>query len=234
MDNKSYRSPGQMRDTLTKNIYTTDYGNQYVNYGGLDQAAEMQYADRNKLNKNVNFTASAVGTGLSLGSLLAATGLAGSWAGPIGAGVGLLGGLAAYGLGFGDTEDETRQAMKDITNSAAMEGRQSESSARDKDIKAQFLSGEASASKGKRPAFTSNGYSKGKKVNAKGSVGEAMGQIDPKTKQVVSLTRIPGKRTKNNAFADTVDLNVNDDTYIVTNKKIPGTDIPLSDWTLAT
>ena len=43
-NNKQHRSPGDMRNTLSTNINTTDMGNTYTTYGGPDSSAELAYA----------------------------------------------------------------------------------------------------------------------------------------------------------------------------------------------
>lgn len=155
--NKDHRTAGDMRNYMTTNTYTTDLGNQYKLTTGLDRGAELDYADAQKLSKNVNFTTSAIGTGLSLGTMLTALGAGGSVLGPIGAGVGLLGGLAAYALGFGDTKEDVKQAIEDAEDSTAREGRMSESLAKDADTKQGFYGGTKSgsihAANGKRPSY---------------------------------------------------------------------------------
>lgn len=97
-----------MRNTLTTNTYTTDYGNTYTTHTGLDRSAELDYARKQRLARNLNFTASSIGTGMSAGALIG--GLTGTNISPglgtlIGAGVGALGGGIAYLAGLGDIRE---------------------------------------------------------------------------------------------------------------------------------
>lgn len=211
--NKDHRTAGDMRNYMTTNTYTTDLGNQYKLTTGLDRGAELDYADAQKLSKNVNFTTSAIGTGLSLGTMLAALGAGGSVLGPIGAGAGLLGGLAAYALGFGDTKEDVKQAMKDIEDSTAREGRMSESLAKSADAKQGFYSNSAGAANGKLPAYR-NG-----KPNARVSNGEVIGSFKNGW-----VERVPGKPNNN----DTNERYLPRDAFVITNK------YGLSDYAAAT
>lgn len=42
--NKDHRTAADMRNTLTTNTYTTNYGNTYTTHTGLDRSAELDYA----------------------------------------------------------------------------------------------------------------------------------------------------------------------------------------------
>lgn len=211
--NKDHRTAGDMRNYMTTNTYTTDLGNQYKLTTGLDRGAELDYADAQKLSKNVNFTTSAIGTGLSLGTMLAALGAGGSVLGPIGAGVGLLGGLAAYALGFGDTKEDVKQAIEDAEDSTAREGRMSESIAKNADVKQGFYSNSANAANGKLPAYR-NG-----KPNARVSNGELIGSFKNGW-----VGRVPGKPNNN----DTNKIYLPGDAFVISNK------YGLSDYAAAT
>ena len=238
--NKDYRHPGEMRNNLGTNTYTTDLGNTYTTKSGLDQSAERRYAEAERKRKNLEFTATSIGTGMSAGLL--AGSLIGTSAAPgigtaIGAGVGALGGLIAYGLGFGDTEEETKNAISNLENSLSMENRMSESSALDKDVKQGFYgrldSGSiAKAAFGKPPYGKMSGNEHGKKrellqgpdgytygkATSMGMPGEFM--YDTKTYR--------GQEIKGKGDADTEPLNVEpgDSTAIYSKKlKLNGTSI---------
>lgn len=208
--NKDHRSAGQMRDTLTKNVYTTDLGNQYTKYGGVNLGNELKYARAQRASRNLNFTASSIGTGMSAGAL---AGIAAGSAFPIvgtavGAGAGaLLGGLA-YLAGFGDTEEETRQAAQDVTDATTMEGRMSESLAKSKDAQQGFYgrtkSGSLGAANGKRPIHARNGYG-----NAMVSHGEVIGNLNEGW-----AYREPGVPDNN----DTLKRHIAKDDFVISNK----------------
>lgn len=204
--NKDHRSAGEMRDYMTTNTYTTDLGNTYTLKSGLDAGAELDYASKQKTAKNVNFTTSAIGTGLSAGTLLSALGVGSSILGPIGAGIGLVGGLMALGLGLGDSEEDTKQAIKDVGDSVAMENRMSESLARNADTKQGFYNNKSKAAKGKLPVYT-NG-----KINARVSNGEIQGNLEEGW-----AFQYPGK--PNNR--DEIKTHVGKKDYIISNKYVP-------------
>ena len=169
--NQDHRTAGDMKNTLTTNTYTTDYGNTYTTHGGLDRSAELNYAKAQRLNKNINFTTTAIGTGATIGSFFP------GWGTAIGAGVGALVGLGANWLGFGDTEEETRKAINQLGDTTAMGDKMSYSLALDKDAKQGYYgrtnsNGVVGAAKGKRPV----GYAK-EKGNAMVSHGEVIGNL---------------------------------------------------------
>jgi len=170
--NKDHRTAADMRNTLTTNTYTTDLGNTYTTHGGVDKAAELDYAKKQKLAKNLNFTATSIGTGMSAGAL--AGSLIGSLAPglgtAIGAGVGALGGGIAYLAGFGDTEAETKAAMDRLTDVTSMEDKMSYSLALNKDAQQGFYGRTKSGSLpaaacGKQPGKKLKGYSKGTPID---------------------------------------------------------------------
>lgn len=184
-NNKDHRSAGQMRNTLSTNTYTTDLGNTYTTLGGVNRNAELNYARAQRLNKNLDFTTTAIGTGATIGSFWPGAGTA------IGAGVGALVGLGANLLGFGDTEEETNKQMDLLTDAVSMENRMSESQALDKDAKQGFYgrtrSGSLSAANGKLP-----GYTRGKGV-ARLSGGEVV--------QLGGLkVEVPGKKNNKDEY----------------------------------
>lgn len=210
-DNKSHRTADDMRNTLTTNTYTTDLGNTYTTHSGPNKAAEMQYARAQHLNKNLNFTTSAIGTGAAIGSLFPGYGTA------IGAGVGALVGLGANLLGFGDTEKETKYAADQLGDSIAMENRMNESRALDQDVKQGFYSGiksgnVAHAKYGKKEYGDMNGTGHGDKVEVlQGpdgySYGKATSMGMPHEQMYNSLTK-SGKEIEGSGKGDTVPLSV--------------------------
>ena len=214
--NKDHRNAGQMRDTLTTNTYTTDLGNQYTTHGGVNVGNELNYAKAQRRSRNLNFTASAIGTGASAGALigsLAATGAAAGSVAPgigtaIGAGVGLLGGGIAYLAGLGNTEEATREAANTLTDSVTMENKMSESIAKSLDAKQGFYgrtkSGSLSAANGKRPIHARNGYG-----NAMVSHGEVIGNLNEGW-----AYREPGVPDNN----DTLKRHIAKDDFVISNK----------------
>lgn len=201
-NNQDHRSAGQMRDTLTTNTYTTDLGNTYTTRGGVNRSSELDYARAQKLNKNLNFTTSAIGTGAAIGSFFPGAGTA------IGAGFGGLVGLGANLLGFGDTEEETRRQMDLLTDVVSMENRMAESQVLDKDAKQGFYgrtkSGSLGAANGKRPIHARNGYG-----NAMVSHGEVIGNLNEGW-----AYREPGVPDNN----DTLKRHIAKDDFVISNK----------------
>lgn len=201
-NNQDHRSAGQMRDTLATNTYTTDLGNTYTTRGGVNRSAELDYARTQKLNKNLNFTTTAIGTGAAIGSFFPGAGTA------IGAGVGALVGLGANLLGFGDTEEETQNQMNLLTDAVSMENRMAESQALDKDAKQGFYgrtkSGSIGANCGKRPIHARNG-----KGNAMVSHGEVIGNLSEGW-----AYREPGVPDNN----DTLKRHLKADDFVISNK----------------
>ena len=189
--NKDHRTAGDMRNTLTTNTYTTDLGNKYTTHGGVDIGNELAYARAQRRKRNLEFTASSIGTGMSAGALVGS--LAGSSISPglgtaIGAGVGALGGGLAYVLGYGDTKKETEWAARNLTNVTAMEDRMSYSLAKNKDMKQGFYSRGAAEGKLPEDAMVSN--------------GETIAKYNKNTGAITDMFRIPGMPNNN----DTVRL----------------------------
>lgn len=204
-NNQDHRTAGQMRNTLATNTYTTDLGNTYTTHSGPNGSAELNYSKAQRTAKNVDFTTTALGTGASIGSIFGPYGTA------IGAGAGLLVGLGASLLGFGDTEEETRQQMNTLSDAVAMENRMNESVAYDKDAKQAFYgrtqSGNiAQAAKGKAPQFAKG------KVNAMVSNGEIQGNL--KEGWAFQYGGIPNNDDKIKTHVDKSD-------YIISNPFVP-------------
>lgn len=196
-------SQSQIRDTATKTTYTTAGGNTYDQYGGVDASGVMAYENQDRKAKQIGLTMDAIGLGSSVGGLVGGTALAGSIGGPlgmgIGAGLGLLAGGVASLLGFGDNSEEVEKMIKNQEDVFAMQNRQSESDARDKDIKAAFYN---RAANGKLP-----GYSFGK-PNARVSNGEVIGNFKD------GYFRMPG--VPNND--DTKKIHLGKQDFVISNK----------------
>jgi hypothetical protein len=87
----------------------------------------MDYEHQMATGKKIGLTMDTIGLGSSLGGLIGGTALAGSVGGPLGtalgAGLGLLAGGFASLLGFGDNEDEVKEAMRKQEDVFAMANR---------------------------------------------------------------------------------------------------------------
>ena len=121
---------------------TTEYGNQYTTYNGVNTGQELAYERANARAKQLGFGMNSIGTGASLGGMLGSMGALGSIGGPLGtalgAGVGLLlGGLGSL-FGWGDNSDEIERITKLTNDNIAMYNRQQEAVAKSKDVAAEF------------------------------------------------------------------------------------------------
>lgn len=137
-----HRNASDMLANVGRQHITTDMGNSYTNYNGVNADQEVALENANTRAKQLGFGMNAIGTGASLGGLLASTGALGSIGGPlgtaIGAGVGLLvGGLGSL-FGWGDNEDEVRRQISLANDNIAMYNRQQEAVAKSKDVAAEF------------------------------------------------------------------------------------------------
>ena len=222
--NKDHRSVANMWDTVNTNTYTTDKGNAYNEYSAPNMQAELDYARAQKIGKNVNNTVSAIGTGASIGTTLGSIipGLGNLVGGLVGSGVGALYGLGSWLLGFGDTYEDTVDSFRKTQDVAALKSLQSESSAKNKDIRQGFYErsndGRVGAAKGKAPVYTPMGPSN-KKATAKVSNGEVIGNFEDGY-----VSRVPGE--KNNK--DTKFANLKSSDFVISNK------FGLSDYAAAT
>jgi hypothetical protein len=173
----------------------------------------MRYAAAEKRAKKTGLALDAMGFGAGVGSI------AGGW---LGAGIGAAGGLLVGGLadlsGFGDNDEEYEEMINRQNDVFAMQDKQSESLAKNKDVKTAFYSGEASAADGKRPVWTPSGLMN-KKATARVSNGELIGNFADGT-----VTRVAGK--KNNKDTKLAALKNSD--FVITNK------FGLSDYAAAT
>jgi len=120
----------QIANSATTNTVTTPEGNTYTYHSGIDSKGVLNYENQMAKSKKMGLTMDALGLGASLGSLIG--GLPGMG---IGAALGLLGGGVASLLGFGDNEDEVKEMIKNQQDVFAMSDRQSESTAKDRDVK---------------------------------------------------------------------------------------------------
>lgn len=208
-----HRSAGQMLETRGQDTISTEYGNQYKQYRGIDAGAELGYAKQNRIGKQLGLAVDLMGLGASVGSII--PGLGTLFGAGLGAAAGLLGGGVASLLGFGDTEDETKEQLALATDQTARQNRQARAVAEDADMKSQFAN---RAANGKRPVWTPAGLV-GKKATARVSNGEVIGNF-----QNGLVTRVPGQ--KNNK--DTKLANLKDGDFVISNK------YGLSDYAAAT
>ena len=202
-------SQSDIANSASVNTYTTAHGNTYTQHGGVDRNSILNYAGSEATKNRLGLTMDAMGTGASIGGFFGPVGMG------IGAGVGLLAGGVASLLGFGDNEDEYKEMMRRQEDVFAMQDRQSESVAKDKDTKTEFYN---RAANGKRPVWTPAGLV-GKNATARVSNGEVVGNFEDGV-----ATRIPGQ--KNNK--DTKLAALKDGDFVITNK------YGLSDYAAAT
>lgn len=140
-----HRSPSDMMANVGRAQNTTEYGNQYTTYNGVNTAQELAYEKANARSKQLGFGMNAIGTGASIGSFF----------GPIGTGIGAAAGLLLGGLGslfgWGDNSEEIERITRLTNDNIAMYNRQGESVARSKDVAAEFndRQGVAAAEEGK-------------------------------------------------------------------------------------
>ena len=221
-----HRTARDMRNTLTTNTYTTPGGNQYTEYGGVDQQAELQYERAQRRSKDLNFAATSIGTGAAAGATIGA--LAGSSVPVLGTAIGAAGGLIVGGLGsllgLFDNSEEIEKETKMLADVTSMQNRQSRANALNLDINKGFYD-RGQAAKGKMPK-----YSKGK-ANAMVSNGETIGQFkDGSSGELDYAYVVPGKVTKNTAFADTKKTHLKDKEFVLSNNEMPGTGLSYSQY----
>lgn len=138
-----HRSAKDMAATSGKQYYTTDRGNSYTNYTGVNAGREMAYERAMKNAKQTNFFLTSTGTGASIGSLFP------GWGTAIGAiGGALIGGLGSL-LGLGDNRKKVEELTRRVNDNFANFNRQGEAVAKSKDIAAEFADRTASAKDGK-------------------------------------------------------------------------------------
>lgn len=137
-----HRSASDMFANVGRQHITTDMGNSYTNYNGVNAGQELAYERANARSKQLGFGMNSIGTGASLGGMLGSVGALGSIGGPLGtalgAGVGLLlGGLGSL-FGWGDNSDEIERLTRLTNDNIAMYNRQQEAVAKSKDVAAEF------------------------------------------------------------------------------------------------
>lgn len=202
-------SQDQIANSAATNTITTAGGNTYTERGGIDSKGVMDYQRQMDTQKKVNLAIDTATLGATIGSFFTPLGTA------IGGGAGLALGAIADLLGFGESEEEAEQKIRDQEDVFAMQNRQSRATALDKDTKAEFYN---RAADGKRPVWTPAGLI-GKKATARVSNGEVVGNFEEGI-----ATRIPGQ--KNNK--DTKLAALKDGDFVISNK------YGLSDYAAAT
>lgn len=216
--NKDHRTAGDMLNTLTENTYTTDKGNKWTEYTGLNSQAERKYERAQHTSRNINNTINAAGTGAAIGSVIA-PGI-GTLIGGLGGA--LYGGLSAL-FGFGDNSEEIEYQMKNTQDIAALKTRQSKAAADSADVNQGFYdrfnqNGRVGAALGKKAVYGPEGLTN-KKATAKVSNGEVIGNFEDGY-----VSRVPGE--KNNK--DTKFANLKNSDFVISNK------FGLSDYAAAT
>lgn len=156
-----HRSASDMLANVGRSHVTTDYGNQYTTYNGVNAGQELAYEKANARAKQLGFGMNALGTGASIGSLILP-----GWGTAIGAAAGLLlGGLGSL-FGWGDNSEEIERLTRLTNDNIANYNRQGEAVARSKDVAAEFndRQGVATAAEGKN-AFGPMTSKKGDNIN---------------------------------------------------------------------
>ena len=213
-----HRDVADMRNTLATNTYTTDRGNTYTEYTGLNRQAELNYERAQRLQKRLNLGVSSIGTGASAGALLGSgiiPGLGTGLGAALGAGIGALFSGVSSLLGFGDNEDDLEWEMRTLADTTSRQNRQSKSVAENQDMKDAFY---GRAANGKQPVWSPAGLVN-RKATARVSNGELIGNFEDGY-----VSRVPGK--KNNKDTKLADLKDSD--FVISNK------YGLSDYAAAT
>lgn len=163
-----HRSAQDMLANVGRSHVTTDYGNQYTAYNGVNAGQELAYEKANARSKQLGFGMNAIGTGASLGGLVGSI-IPGAGT-AIGSAIGALGGLIIGGLGslfgWGDNSEEIERLTRLTNDNIANYNRQGEAVARSKDVAAEFndRQGVATAAEGKS-AFGPMTSKKGDNIN---------------------------------------------------------------------
>lgn len=163
-----HRSASDMLANVGRSHVTTDYGNQYTAYNGVNAGQELAYEKANARSKQLGFGMNAIGTGASLGGLVGSI-IPGAGT-AIGSAIGALGGLIIGGLGslfgWGDNSEEIERITRLTNDNIANYNRQGEAVARSKDVAAEFndRQGVATAAEGKS-AFGPMTSKKGDNIN---------------------------------------------------------------------
>lgn len=231
----SHRSASDMLANVGRQHITTDMGNSYTNYNGVNAGQELAYEKANARSKQLGFGMNAIGTGASLGGMLGSMSALGSIGGPLGtalgAGVGLLlGGLGSL-FGWGDNSEEIERLTKLTNDNIAMYNRQQESVAKSKDVAAEFSDrqGVATAAEGKNAYGPMNAKS-GDNINTPKllfdvnsnnnmSVGIPTSKLMPGEtvfdKETLNWAVVPGKGNKDNVYST---VKPGDSKVVFTNK----------------
>ena len=232
----SHRSAQDMMANVGRAQNTTEYGNQYTTYNGVNTGQELAYERANARAKQLGFGMNSIGTGASLGGMLGSLGALGSIGGPLGtalgAGVGLLlGGLGSL-FGWGDNSEEIERITKLTNDNLAMYNREQEAVARSKDVAAEFNDRQSvgSAAGGKN-AYGPMDAKKGDNINTPKmlfdvnaenniSVGIPTSKLMPgetvfNKENIENWGRVPGKGNKDNVYSA---VRPGDSTVVLTNK----------------
>ena len=220
-----HRSASDMLANVGRSHITTDYGNSYTNYNGVNAGQERAYEKASARSKQLNFGMSALGTGASIGSFF----------GPIGTGIGAAAGLLLGGLGslfgWGDNSEEIERITRLTNDNIANYNREQEAVARSKDVAAEFndRQGIATAAEGKS-AYGPMNAKKGDNiniprmlfdVNAEGNItaGIPTSKLMPGEtvvdKETSNWAVVPGKGNKDNVYST---VRPGDSKVVYTNK----------------
>ena len=135
-----HRSASDMFANVGRQHITTDMGNSYTNYNGVNAGQELAYEKANARSKQLGFGMNAIGTGASLGGTIGS--IVPGLGNALGAGIGAIGGLILGGLGslfgWGDNSEEIERLTRLTNDNIAMYNRQQESVAKSKDVAAEF------------------------------------------------------------------------------------------------
>ena len=222
----SHRSASDMMANVGRAQNTTEYGNQYTTYNGVNAGQELAYEKANARSKQLGFGMNAIGTGASIGSFF----------GPLGTGIGAIGGLLLGGLGslfgWGDNSEEIERITRLTNDNIAMYNREQESVARSKDVAAEFNDRQSvgSAAGGKN-AYGPMDAKKGDDINTPKmlfdvnaenniSVGIPTSKLMPgetvfNKENIENWGRVPGKGNKDNVYSA---VRPGDSTVVLTNK----------------
>lgn len=185
-----HRSASDMFRTSGRQYYTTDQGNQYNAYTGVNEGNEVKYYKADRDAKTTNLVVDAAGTGFSAGMLTGNPLIA--------LGTGLLGGIfgglgSALGLWGGPDEEEIREQVRRINDNIANYNRQQESIAKSKDVAAEFNNRIGYAKCGKASGGSMKKYSNGKEP-APGEITLLQGPQGPVYGEATSMIQ-PGEPT---------------------------------------
>lgn len=220
-----HRSASDMLANVGRQHITTDMGNSYTNYNGVNAGQELAYERANARAKQLGFGMNSIGTGASIGSFF----------GPIGTGIGAAAGLLLGGLGslfgWGDNSEEIERLTRLTNDNIAMYNRQQEAVAKSKDVAAEFSDRQevATAAEGKNAYGPMNAKS-GDNINTPKllfdvnsnnnvSVGIPTSKLMPGEtvfdKETLNWAVVPGKGNKDNVYST---VKPGDSKVVFTNK----------------